>query len=390
MAISKRIPPAQHVFLMVCIRLRNWLGLLLIAAVISTTLLAISKDAPIEHRRNHGYALPNDIPAERVSVPNPHLQRDNSREEMSVRNTSLLDHVPGFLAEFGLESVPNRVIVTKQELGSRECEGDCELLKEYLDKWPASKPTGAIYYLTQKSRLNYLQKSLQSLDENFNNEFQYPVIIFHERELFAFRRKIKEFTKSTVFFQEITLSQPHFLTQNIKFRIPCLSTISYRKMCRFHAKEIYEYPIIQDFDYLFRLDDDSLITNPVHYDVFKFMQEKRLLYGYIWMHYDALSCTEGLWEATENYVNISGVTPHFFHEWKRPRLYYNNFEISKTQLWLSPEYRAYVNYLDQLGGMFYHRWGDAPIKGLAVSMFINQNQTHLFSDIPYKHNTFTN
>jgi hypothetical protein len=40
--------------------------------------------------------------------------------------------------------------------------------------------------------------------------------------------------------------------------------------------------------------------------------------------------------------------------------------------------------------MFYHRWGDAPIKGLAVSMFLNKNQTHLFKDIGYTHGTFKN
>ena len=298
-----------------------------------------------------------------------------------------------YLAEkFGLETVEDMDILqaSPSNTSPLPCVGDCIALQQHLKQWPSSKPKAAFYYLTKSQRINRLQNSLQLLDGNFNDKYQYPVIIFHESNLEASLEKIRRFTNSTVYFQEISFTMPGFLTNNVTFNIPCLSKVSYRQMCRFHAKEIYEHPIIQGFDYLFRLDDDSFITRPIHYDVFGFMRTGDTDYGFIWSHYDAMSCTKGLWEATEHFINTTGIKPYFFHKWKRPHIYYNNFEISRTAIWLSEEYKSYVNYLDRLGGMFYHRWGDAPIKGIAISMLVPKNKTHLFKDIGYTHNNFNN
>ncbi|ELU15892.1 hypothetical protein CAPTEDRAFT_153870 [Capitella teleta] len=376
MASPKSVPLPTHLLLLLCMRMRKCLGLLVVVAILGAILLSLAKE-------------PLVINPQPALILRPTLKPVPSTT--SVRPRDLIKY-PDFLSQNDLELVSDDVIVENNDesQGIEECDDECTSLLFHFKKWPPTKPTGAIYYLTQKSRLELLKKSLRHLDDNFNDHYQYPVIIFHERELFAHRNKIRGFTRSVVYFQEITMERPDFLKKDIKFHIPCLSTISYRKMCRFHAKGVYESPIVQSLDFLFRLDDDSVITAPIRYDVFAFMRDRRLKYGYIWEHYDAMSCTTGLWEATSHFINVSKTTPGFFNEWRRPKLYYNNFEISHTSVWLSPGYKSYINYLDRLGGMFYHRWGDAPIKGLAVSMFLNRNQTHLFSDIGYTHNTFTN
>ena len=41
--------------------------------------------------------------------------------------------------------------------------------------------------------------------------------------------------------------------------------------------------------------------------------------------------------------------------------------------------------VDQAGGIYYHSWGDAPIKTIAVTMFVPQSKIHQFRDISYKH-----
>ena len=140
--------------------------------------------------------------------------------------------------------------------------------------------------------------------------------------------------------------------------------------------------------YYWRLDDDSLLLSNVSYDVFEFMQRHSLQYGYLWRHWDSLTCVEGLWEATERYIAESGLKSEFFSSWKRGYLYYNNFEISSTKMWLSDKYKLYIDYIDRLGGIFYNRWGDAPLHGIAVSMFVPKNQTYLFHDIGYRHGSY--
>jgi Glycolipid 2-alpha-mannosyltransferase len=81
----------------------------------------------------------------------------------------------------------------------------------------------------------------------------------------------------------------------------------------------------------------------------------------------------------------------FFSEWSEPKIYYNNFEISSLSLWTSAEYKLFIDFIDDTGGIFYERWGDAPIKGIAVSILIDRNETFHFHDLAYRHgNFFTN
>jgi hypothetical protein len=48
-------------------------------------------------------------------------------------------------------------------------------------------------------------------------------------------------------------------------------------------------------------------------------------------------------------------------------------------------FEAHSLCLYSLGGIYYHRWGDAPIHTLGVAMFVPLHQVHRFSDIGYSH-----
>ena len=148
--------------------------------------------------------------------------------------------------------------------------------------------------------------------------------------------------------------------------------------------------MIKELEYMWRLDDDSKILSPVKYDIFRFMHNRHLDYGYVWRHVDASKCVTGLWAATKEFLRRTKIKPQFFDRWRHAYIFYNNFEVSRLSVWLSADYRSYVDYIDRKGGIYYHRWGDAPIKSIAVSIFIPENRTHFFTDIGYKHSSFVN
>ncbi len=294
-------------------------------------------------------------------------------------------------------SISNRPVKNESQYGVPEneqneyvCDIECNKFQKYVQNSMQGKPKGAIYYLTRQSRLGDLRRSLKSVDLNFNFKYAYPVIIFHEADLLSSVPTIKSWTNSSLFFQEIAFKIPTFLSEPVIENIPCLSPIGYRHMCRFNSKLLYQHPIIKGLEYLWRLDDESLITRPVSYDVFSFMKSNNLMYGYIWIHRDSRDCVIDLWESTAKYIKKNNIPANSLQHWPSPMLYYNNFEISSLKLWMSQEYQAFIEYIDKLGGIYYHRWGDAPIKGIAVSLFVAPHQVHKFSDIGYKHNTFKN
>jgi len=156
-------------------------------------------------------------------------------------------------------------------------------------------------------------------------------------------------------------------------------------MCRFHAKTVYDLPIMTGLDYAWRLDDDSIMDQEINYDVFVEMRDHNYIYGYIQIVNDNANCILGLWEATCKYVREQNINAHIFRSWPHSSVYYNNFEVSKLSLWRSCEYRRYIDYIDRLGGIFYYRWGDAPIKSLAVSLFAEPKRVHCFNNLGISH-----
>ena len=153
-------------------------------------------------------------------------------------------------------------------------------------------------------------------------------------------------------------------------------------MCRFHAKTVYDQPILVGLQYVLRLDDDSFVLKPVGYDIFRLMRDRRILYGYVLLRPD--SCLDGLLPVAKEFMRTRNITATKLQSPLRTT-FYNNFELSDLDFWRSPEYRDYIDFIDQKGGIYYHRWGDAPIKTIAVTALIPKNRTHHFQDIVYRH-----
>ena len=58
--------------------------------------------------------------------------------------------------------------------------------------------------------------------------------------------------------------------------------------------------------------------------------------------------------------------------------------------WLrSQAYTDYFESLDQDGGFFYERWGDAPVHSIAAGLMLKKDEIHFFNDIAYYHVPFT-
>ena len=255
-----------------------------------------------------------------------------------------------------------------------------------------------ICYLIQSSKksVNKLIKSLKFLKKNFLNQFPYPVILFIEDD---FRNEWKEIIRNSTGiscrFENVTFSIPdHVQKKDViqhikKYGFP----IGYRHMCQFFSKGIYEHPALEEFKWYWRLDDDSFILDRIQYDVFSFMKEKNYLYGYNKIYNDSIWCTTTLWEKVESYINKYSIKPYFLNKfikngiWDRS-LYYTNFEISCLDFWKSEQYKKFIDHLDQSGGIYFYRWGDAPIHLLAVSIFLQEKQVHKFDDIAYIHLPF--
>lgn len=278
----------------------------------------------------------------------------------------------------------------------------------------------AIVILTQNTieKRIYLKNCLYFLFKNFNDKYKYPVIILHEGDYTpVFQEEIikgiREESRSFVIFKELEkddFKTPEHIdkdkmTKSIELQpLPYWRNESYRNMCNFWLKNFLKY--VEDYDYVMRLDDDSIIEEKINSDLFKIMKERDLNYISNIVHVDCGLCNYGMKEFFDNYymdkqdiikdlfvyskissntsiVNNINIFDNFKKlykiinnkeyekdeiEMKGPLMYYNNFFIIKTAFWKSENIKKIVQEIDKTGNIYYYRWGDAPLHTLIATL----------------------
>jgi hypothetical protein len=280
---------------------------------------------------------------------------------------------------------------------------------------------GAIFILTQNTieRKVYLKTSLYFLFKNFNAKYKYPVIILHEGDYTEDAKKeiiagIRSECRNLLTFKQIDEEDfripSHIdidkMNSIIDLRVvPYWRNQKYRSMCYFWMKNFSKYT--KDYSYVMRLDDDSIIEEPIKYDLFEMMSDKDYIYISNIIHLDCSLCNYGMkdfflkhYASEKDKINelfmdhTLNSNNEYFNKFKSlhkalnnedyegasielnmPFMYYNNFNIINVDVWNKPEIQDIVNKIDEQGYIFYCRWGDAPLQTIILSLYDNTRIT---------------
>lgn len=252
-----------------------------------------------------------------------------------------------------------------------------------------------ILYLVRSSEedLNNFNTSLSLIEKNlipFTNNVE--VLIFCEKSFGSYKNRV--ITNLNLKYQEIEFKIPEYseeiLNQILEYYPhpthgngpiawghPGFS-LGYRHMCRFFSGQMYEHEILKNYDYYLRLDTDSFIHSPLNYDIFEWAKENECYYGYIEpaIQKDNPKVIENLW---------STVNRKYSNSIEEGLMYYTNFELGKVSWFLTSGYMEFYNYLDSSGGIYIHRWGDAPIKYLGINLLMNSKNIVPVKGFTYQH-----
>ncbi len=256
----------------------------------------------------------------------------------------------------------------------------------------------AIIYLVNDSPRSIEQfvRSLTLLRLHFLNKWPYPVFAFVES---GFSDPLKEIickrSGVPVRYYELEFRFPEWIDANQVPDDVCGFPVGYRHMCRFFAVGVYTLPIMRGLEWYWRLDTDSFILSEVPYDLFVYMKENEFSCGYINRLdevFEVPDVVQGLWGATEQFSALSQIGQRKMSRFKKKNpkgwdygIYYTNFEIASLNLWKVGLIGEYIEYIDQNGGIYSHRWGDAPIHTLAVEIFLEENKKVILEDVHYLH-----
>ena len=273
-----------------------------------------------------------------------------------------------------------------------------------------------IFILTQNTieRKLYLKTCLYFLYKNFNHFYNYPVIILHDgdydnesqEEIKACIRLNHRDTLSFYCIDKNDFNLPvsvdeKKLKEIIELNpVPYWRNIKYRLMCRWWLFHFFKYT--QDYDYIMRIDDDSIIEEVINTNLFKLMEEKKLVYISNILHadcgiccYDMKNVFKKILKNTIDYKKLDALFTevtiddknNYFNNFCKlyklvnnkeydkktllvsmPIMYYNNFMITDVSFWNRPDVKKILKEVDETDYIFYYRYGDAPIQTLITNL----------------------
>lgn len=289
---------------------------------------------------------------------------------------------------------------------------DVELIAKQLEHAQSYRRENAtIMTLCQEADLDGVVETVRKLEDRFNRNYHYDWVFLNNEEFSKdFQEKVSLYVSGTAKFGKIPTehwSYPDHIDLDkakegrdkmVSEKIIYGGSESYRHMCRFNSGFFYKHPLMQQYKYYWRVEPHVDFTCDINFDPFRYLRENNKLYGFTISIHEFVKTIPSLWDTTKRFLqnkphhvaennlinfisNDNGETYNLCHFW-------SNFEIADMDFWRSDAYEEYFRYLDQSGGFFYERWGDAPVHSIAISLFAQRDKIHFFDQIGYRHGPY--
>lgn len=298
----------------------------------------------------------------------------------------------------------NLTILSTKSHGS----GSFNLGESGIDSGAHDKVYDVLLSLVRNSELKAMIDTIERFEKSFNAKYQYPWWFLNDEEFTdEFKQAVESRVSGGARFIKIPTelwSYPSKIDQEraascrekyAKQKVMYGSSESYRFMCRFNSGLFYQLPELSDVNYYWRIEPSVHFDCEITYDVFKFMRTNNKLYAFNMALQEDQRTIPSLWNASMSFFSENpqyvasnnnakfitddgGQTYNLCHFW-------SNFEIASLDFFRSKGYEDYFKFLDNQGGFFYERWGDAPVHTIAASYMLPASSLHFVANTGYMH-----
>ena len=165
----------------------------------------------------------------------------------------------------------------------------------------------------------------------------------------------------------------------------------------------------EGYEFVMRMDEDSLLWSPIRYNLFEFMAARGIEYAYrlaAWEHgfhgwngdnfhrVPRAFASRGVIPQSAGWLldscasgrhNMGNFTLKLCGE---PYGVYNNFFISKVAFWFRPEVQRFLDAVDKSHTIYTLRFNDILWQSTAIKLFMEPRKVYMFQDWAYEHITF--
>ncbi|KAI5475174.1 alpha-1,2-mannosyltransferase (Ktr4), glycosyltransferase family 15 protein [Pseudohyphozyma bogoriensis] len=281
-----------------------------------------------------------------------------------------------------------------------------------------ARENAAIVLLLREKDLAELLPTLRNFEAKFNANFRYPYVFISSPDAPGFTAQFKRAVTRALPAGAVTewgeVPEEHweippsmdkqevragFKEQEAR-GVQYAGREGYHHMCRWYSGLWARHPILAKYDWYWRLEPGVRFYCSVTYDPFRFLSMNNKVYGFVITIVETANTIPTLFSTIKDYAKRKNITPapalwdfltkkgedgkeeySLCHFW-------TNFEIGDLRFFRSAEYQDLFNELDQAGGFYKERWGDAPIRSIALGLLSDIDRIHYFEDFAYKHDWF--
>ncbi|KAI9310244.1 nucleotide-diphospho-sugar transferase [Dichotomocladium elegans] len=277
---------------------------------------------------------------------------------------------------------------------------------------PAKKAKAAFVILVRNKEQQDIAETIVNLEDKFNKNFKYPYVFLNEE---PFTEAFKSAMRAASPYADMQFglvphehwSYPSHVNET--YAAQCRERMkeegvlyadleSYHHMCRYQSGFFFRHPLLDSYDWYWRVEPGVRFFCDITYDPFLYMEKHNKKYGFVVTLMELRETIPTLWETVLKYAQSRHIAldrpgrlfPYFRDTSGDYNLchFWSNFEIASLDLWRSPSYRDFFNYLDKTGNFFYERWGDAPVHSLGAGLFLDTDEIHYFEDFGYQHDLY--
>jgi mannosyltransferase len=298
------------------------------------------------------------------------------------------------------------------------------LLDDDRDNVQLGTENATIVMLVRNSELDGALSAMRSLEDRFNKKYRYPWTFLND---VPFTDEFKEATSlmasgevayglipSEEWDRPDSIDEERFrqcMAEMVEKEVIYGFSESYRNMCRFNSGFFFRQELVNKYEWYMRVEPDVEYYCDFSYDPFKVMRLNGKKYGFIIAIHEYEETIPTLYDTTMDFFeenpqylhpnnSISFITDKESFSITAVRMdvandynlchFWSNFEIGNLDFYRSEGYLKYFEHLNNEGGFYYERWGDAPVHTLAATLMLDKDEIHYFEDIGYFHAPFAN
>jgi len=181
---------------------------------------------------------------------------------------------------------------------------------------PGERVNATFVTLARNTDVWEIARSIRQVEDRFNRNYNYDWVFLNDK---PFDDNFKQVTTSLVsgktHYGEIPeehWSFPPFIDQEkarkvredmAQRKIIYGDSISYRHMCRFESGFFFRHPLMNQFEYYWRVEPSVELFCDIHYDPFKFMKDNKKKYSFVLSLYEYVETIPTLWDSVKSFIN---------------------------------------------------------------------------------------